>query len=214
MEPAKYPNQQEVVRMEQESKSRKRVEDYLEAIYDIQKRERRVARTTDLAKALEVRPSSVTEMLSKLNEMGYVEYTPYRGAVLTEKGERVAGRIRRYHRIFEVFFREFLGVSEEEARKLSCEIEHHVSDDVAMKVCALIASECNACEECEFLPVKLSEAEPGEYRVTVSPASLEKAGIRPGVIVRVLEGARVEVNGVVLNVGEELASLTLLEKVR
>ncbi len=195
-------------------KSRKRVEDYLEAIYDIQKRERRVARTTDLARALEVRPSSVTEMLSKLNKMGYIEYTPYRGAVLTEKGEKVAGRIRKYHRIFEVFFKEFLGVCEEEARKLSCEIEHHVSDDVAMKVCALIASECNACEECEFLPTKLSEAEPGEYRITVSPASLEKTGIKPGVVIRVVDRMKVEVNGVILNISNDLASLILLEKVR
>ncbi len=195
-------------------KSRKRVEDYLEAIYNIQKRERRVARTTDLAKALDVRPSSVTEMLLKLNEMGYVEYTPYRGAVLTEKGEIVAGKIRRYHKIFEVFFREFLGVCEEEAKKLSCEIEHHVSEDVAMKVCALIASECSACEECEFLPVRLSEAEPGEYRVTVSPASLEKAGIKPGVVLKVIDRMKVELGGNTINISDKLASLTLLEKIR
>ncbi len=188
----------------------RRVEDYLEAIYDIQKKERRVARTTDLAKKLEVRPSSVTEMLTKLSEMGYVEYTPYRGAVLTRKGEEVACRIRKYHGIFETFFKSFLGVEEEEARRLSCEIEHYVSEEVALKICALIASECEMCENCRLKLVKLSEAEPGTYRVVVSPLSL---GIRPEDVLKVVGKSKVELNGEILEISERYASLVLLERV-
>ncbi|MEM2086874.1 MAG: metal-dependent transcriptional regulator, partial [Archaeoglobaceae archaeon] len=44
-----------------------RAEEYLEAIYDLQKNGK-VAKTGDLAKILKVKPASVTEMLSKLKE--------------------------------------------------------------------------------------------------------------------------------------------------
>ncbi|RUM34129.1 MAG: metal-dependent transcriptional regulator [Archaeoglobus sp.] len=192
---------------------KKRMEDYLEAIYNIQKSERRVARTTDLARVLEVRPSSVTEMLLKLSDMGYVEYTPYRGVILTKKGEEVAVRIRRYHKIFEAFFYSFLGVDRSEAHRLSCEIEHHVSEDVALKICTLIANECNLCDVCEFKVFKLSYAEPGTYRVIVSPVSLRDIGIEPGVVLKVTGQLKIEVNGNVLSISEKYASLILLERV-
>jgi len=195
-------------------RKKERMEDYLEAIYNIQKSEGRVARTTDLAKVLEVRPSSVTEMLLKLSDMGYVEYTPYRGVILTKKGEELAVKIRKYHRIFEAFFSNFLGVDEEEARKLSCEIEHHVSEEVALKVCSLIASECDICEKCEFEIFKLSEAKPGLYRVVAAPVSLRKINIKPDTTIRVVEHLRVEVDSSVLEISEKYASLVLVERAK
>jgi len=100
-----------------------RVEEYLEAILDVQEKEKRVAKTSDIAKRLNVRPSSVTEMFTKLKEMGYVDYIPYKGVVLTEEGRKIAEKIKKYYKIFEKFFK-LLGIDEEKAKELSCEIEH------------------------------------------------------------------------------------------
>lgn len=49
--------------------------------------------TGALQDALDVAPASVTEMLSKLDDRGLVEYEKYRGATLTERGERLAARV-------------------------------------------------------------------------------------------------------------------------
>ncbi len=193
---------------------RKRVEDYLEAIYNIQSGERRLVRTTDLAKFLDVKPSTVTEMLLKLKDLGYIEYTPYRGAILTKKGTKVAEKIKKYHEIFEIFFKEYLGVSDDEAKKLSCEIEHYVSEDVAIKICALISGKCDVCETCFFKFERLSDVESGIYRVVASPKSLEKVGISPERTIEVVDKFTVKVNGEELRISEKYASLILLERIK
>jgi len=189
-----------------------RVEEYLEAIYDVQSKKMRAVKTTDLAKKLSVRPSSVTEMLSKLSNRGYIEYRPYKGAVLTKKGEEIARRIKRYHHIFEEFFSKFLGLEESKAHKLSCELEHHVNDEIARKVCEIIASSCTICESCEFSVIKLSDAKPGRYVVVVCPASAELAGIAPDRDIVVKDGGRIEVDGELIKISEKLARRIILEK--
>jgi DtxR family Mn-dependent transcriptional regulator len=190
-----------------------RIEEYLEAIYDIQTSEKRIVKTNDLAKKLNVRPSSVTEMLLKLSEKGYIEYQPYHGAVLTQKGEEVAKRIKKYHRIFETFFKDFLGIDSEEAHRLSCELEHHVTDEVAEKVCRIIASSCSICEKCDFGIVRLDVAEEGMYEVVASPASMHALGILPGKVIAVKGEGVVEVDGEELRISQKLTSKVFLERV-
>jgi DtxR family Mn-dependent transcriptional regulator len=192
-----------------------RVEEYLEAIYDIQKAEKKVVKTNDLAKKLKVKPSSVTEMLLKLSEKGYVEYQPYYGAVLTEKGEEVAKRVKRYFRIFEIFFRDFLGIDGKEAHRLSCELEHHVTDRVAGKVCEIIASEaCMICEKCEHQIIRLSKAKPGSYEIIASPVSTSSMGVLPGKVLKVRKNGSVEVAGKELKLSTKLSSKIILGKVK
>ena len=65
------------------------VEDYVKAIYTLEGGEGSVT-TTALAERLDVRPASVSGMLSKLTALGLVEHEPYRGVRLTERGTRVA----------------------------------------------------------------------------------------------------------------------------
>lgn len=190
-----------------------RVEEYLEAMLDIQKEKGRVVKTSDLAKKLNVKPSSVTEMLLKLSKRGYIEYQPYHGAVLTEKGRKVAERIKRYHRIFETFFRDFLGIDEEEAHKLSCELEHHVNDEIVQKVCKIIASECKICEKCDFKVISLVEAEPGYYEVLACPSAVKMLGIRPDVRLRVVDKGVVEVEGEEIKLSETVAEKIIVKKI-
>ena len=71
-------------------------EDYLEVIYNIIHR-KGYARTTDIAEALDVKPSSVTEMLQKLDSKGFIEYRKYEGALLTDKGYKIGEAVRGRH---------------------------------------------------------------------------------------------------------------------
>ncbi len=189
-----------------------RVEEYLEAIYDIQRSEKKVAKTGDLAKILNVKPSSVTEMLTKLKEKGYVEYQPYRGATLTKKGEELARKIKRYYTISFTFFREFLGVDEHTASKLSCELEHHLTDEAAEKICQIIAGSCPVCDECSHDIHKLSDIEYGEFEVVAAPAKVSEMGIRPGEVVRVNEG-RISVGDRVYEIDSSLADFIFVRRV-
>ncbi len=178
------------------------MEEYLEAILDVQEKERRVVRTSDVAKKLKVRPSSVTEMFLKLKDMGYVDYVPYRGVILTEKGRKIAERIRRYYRIFEKFF-EFLGIDKEKAKELSCELEHHADERVIERVCTIISGVCDICDECKFEELPLSEAKEGKYIVLIAPTSVKNL-IRAGDKIEVLENDDV----LKIRVGDETFELS------
>jgi len=189
-----------------------RIEEYLEAIYDIQITKKRVAKTGDLARILNVKPSSVTEMLTKLKERGYVEYQPYKGATLTRKGEEVAKKIKKYYTISLTFFRDFLGIDEETASKLSCELEHHLNDDAAEKICRIVAGSCQVCEECNYEILKLKDVEVGEYVVVIAPLTMAEIGVKPGKTVRVDERGII-VGNEIYKIDEELAEVIFVRKI-
>ncbi len=186
-----------------------RVEEYLETILDIQK-EGKVAKTKEIADRLNIKPSSVTEMLNKLSEMGYVDYQPYKGATLTKKGYMVAERIKRNYLILSKFFKEFLEIEDEKkAHELSCTLEHIVDDEVIEKICVLISGKCDVCESCDKEFVTLDIAEKGKYKVVAAPYQLEKIGISPDREVEVRE-SEIVVGSNVLEIDEKLKKLILL----
>jgi Mn-dependent DtxR family transcriptional regulator len=61
------------------------MEDYLEMFYRIVEKQGYV-RSADLSVAIKVKPSSVTRMLQKLHEAGFITYEKYRNIALTDKG--------------------------------------------------------------------------------------------------------------------------------
>src|SRR5690554_6551448 len=63
------------------------MEDYLEMIYRIIQ-EQGYIRPIDLSKAIQVKPSSVTRMIKKLDEAQFIVYEKYRNIALTAKGLR------------------------------------------------------------------------------------------------------------------------------
>src|SRR5580698_5901976 len=78
-------------------------EDYLERIHALIQ-DKGYARVVDIASTLEVKQASVTSMVQKLAELGYLNYEKYRGLVLTEKGRAVAIRIKKRHQTLARFF--------------------------------------------------------------------------------------------------------------
>ena len=102
-------------------------EDYLERIHELIQ-EKGYARVVDIASSLKVKQASVTSMVQKLGEMGYLNYEKYRGLILTDKGREVATKIQKRHATLSRFFSLF--ELDAETQKLDIEgIEHHLSPE-------------------------------------------------------------------------------------
>jgi DtxR family Mn-dependent transcriptional regulator len=109
-------------------------EEYVEAIYSFNEKGE-PARTNELAKRLKVAPPSVTDMLKKLSKEGFIEYEPYKGAILTGKGMALAQKVVRKHRLLERFLYDFLGLKKEKVHEEACRLEHSLSDEAAAALC-------------------------------------------------------------------------------
>ena len=100
-------------------------EDYLERIHELIQ-EKGYARVVDIASSLSVKQASVTSMVQKLGELGFLKYEKYRGLILTDKGREVARRIQNRHETLSRFFSLF-GLSAETQQQDIEGIEHHLS---------------------------------------------------------------------------------------
>ncbi len=111
-------------------------EDYLERIHELIE-QKGYARVVDIASSLGVKQASVTSMVQKLAEAGYLNYEKYRGLILTKRGLAVACKIQKRHETLSRFFSLFgLDTS---TQKTDIEgIEHHLSPDT-VKVIADLA---------------------------------------------------------------------------
>ena len=100
-------------------------EDYLERIHELIE-EKGYARVVDIASSLAVKQASVTGMVQKLSELGYLNYEKYRGLILTDKGRAVAELIQKRHETLSRFF-SLLGLDAETQLRDIEGIEHHLS---------------------------------------------------------------------------------------
>jgi Mn-dependent DtxR family transcriptional regulator len=100
-------------------------EDYLERIHELIE-EKGYARVVDIASSLKVKQASVTSMVQKLGELGYLNYEKYRGLILTAKGREVARKIHGRHETLSRFFSLF-GLDSETQRQDIEGIEHYLS---------------------------------------------------------------------------------------
>jgi len=102
-------------------------EDYLERIHELIE-QKGYARVVDIATSLKVKQASVTSMVQKLGEAGYLKYEKYRGLILTRQGRKVAREIQNRHETLSRFFSLF-GLDPETQRHDIEGIEHHLSPD-------------------------------------------------------------------------------------
>jgi len=102
------------------------MEDYLEAIYNLGN-EKRVVRVKNIAKRLEVKMPTVTNMLKVLSKEGLIDYEKYEYLELTDKGVDVGREICRRHQVFRSFLTDILKVDYKKANEEACKMEHAVS---------------------------------------------------------------------------------------
>lgn len=113
------------------------VEDYLKAIYEIE-RATGAAGTNDIAQRLKCAPASVSGMMRRLAEAGLISHEPYRGARLTEGGRRAALKTLRRHRVIEAYLNEALDYPWDRVHAEAERLEHAASDDLIDRMAAAI----------------------------------------------------------------------------
>jgi DtxR family Mn-dependent transcriptional regulator len=104
------------------------MEDYLEAIFDLNK-EKRVVRVKDIAKKMDVKMPTVSSMLKTLNERGLVHYEKYEYVEMTRNGAKVGKEMRRRHGVLHKFLTEILKVDFDVANDEACKMEHALSPE-------------------------------------------------------------------------------------
>ncbi len=207
------------------------VQDYLKSIYKLQHlNPDDSVSTTDIAKDLDVSGASVTGMIKRLDTMGMVDYSSYKGVKLTEKGEKVALEIIRFHRLIETYLKEMLGFPLDKIHDEACRLEHHISEEFIDRINQLlgeprfdphghpIPSKDGVITEYEEKP--LSEIEPGgEYYISRLSdtdkkllAYLELMNLTPNIRIKVVDKApfkgpiTISYNGSEKIIGNEVAS--------
>lgn len=112
-------------------------EDYLSEIYRLQHRKNSSVGVSEISEVLKISKPSVSAMVRTLAEMGLVEFEPYKGISLTQKGTKEARKVLRKHHILEVFYTKVLKIKRnfhQDAHK----IEHDISDEATEQIDSLL----------------------------------------------------------------------------
>jgi DtxR family Mn-dependent transcriptional regulator len=117
------------------------VEDYLKAIRELEETSggKSVA-TTELAARIGVAPPSVTGMVRRLAEQGWVDHERYRGVRLTDAGRRVADRMLWRHLVIEQYLVRVLGLAPELVHDEAERLEHAASDGLVDRMAAAVGA--------------------------------------------------------------------------
>lgn len=99
-------------------------ENYLKAIYHLESDSKKGISTNAIAKSLDTKASSVTDMVKKLSDKEVVLYKKYQGVTLTDFGKKTAANIVRKHRLWEVFLVEKLNFTWDEVHEVAEQLEH------------------------------------------------------------------------------------------
>jgi DtxR family Mn-dependent transcriptional regulator len=182
------------------------VEDYLKAIYDLE-RVGEPASTNDIADRLAISPASVSGMMRRLAEQRLITHEPYRGVRLTGAGRRAALRTLRRHRLLECYLTEVLGYEWDGVHAEAERLAHAASDELIDRMAAALG---NPTQDPHGAPIPTRDGRVEEARLrTLASAAvgervrvrrvqdedaerlryLAELGIRPGALVRILDRA-------------------------
>jgi len=112
---------------------------YLKTLYhEHEKVPGRRVRNRELAEHLDVSPASATEMVQRLAKNGYVEYQPYKGVLLTDKGLELGKTMKRRHRLAEVLLN--MMPFEGDVYETACRLEHAFNDDLEVCISLMLGN--------------------------------------------------------------------------
>jgi DtxR family Mn-dependent transcriptional regulator len=112
------------------------IEDYSKAIFALESRRGEPVSTNALAERLGITPGSVSAMLKRLDELGLIAHSPYRGVRLTEEGRRIALEVIRHHRLLESYLAEALDMPWDRVHDEAEVLEHVLSEDLEELIAA------------------------------------------------------------------------------
>ncbi len=212
-----------------------RTQAYLEAIWKLEKKTG-LARTSDLAKDLNVALGTITNTLVSLEKKGLVIRKRYRGAKLTEKGRRVALDVIRKRRLSECFMADVLKMDWSNVYKPAGRFAQYLPDEITKplektlghpQTCPHgnpIPTKCGGILEEESEP--LTELNPNESGIIVKiteekPRTLRhlaKMGLVTRALVKVekkdssKELITLKVHGIEYNLPREIASIIRVKR--
>jgi DtxR family Mn-dependent transcriptional regulator len=207
-------------------------EDYLKAIYDIE-RGGAAAATNDIAARLGIAAASVSGMIRRLADQGLISHERYKGTRLTAAGRKAALRTIRRHRVIETYLAQALGYPWDRVHEEAERLEHAASDELVDRMARAIGEPAidphgapipTREGHVDETPMRtLLEARPGQRCRVVSVADedadllryVAKLGLRPGAEVEIVERApfdgpisiRVAPAGSTVQIGSPLAAL-------
>ncbi|HHT01040.1 MAG TPA: metal-dependent transcriptional regulator [Thiomicrospira sp.] len=116
--------------------SSKALEDYLKIIYKLEDggSADKGVQTSVIAERLAISQASVSNMIKKLADQGYVSYARYYGVSLNDSGRKIALNMIRKHRILEQYLVERLNYSWDEVDEEAEVLEHAISDKLANRM--------------------------------------------------------------------------------
>ena len=97
-----------------ENKLSSNMEDYLETIYVLDKKNEAV-RVRDISALMDVKKSSVNNAVGVLSKKGFVRHEKYGYVTLTGEGRRISRAIKKRHDLLVRFLQEILGVEKDTA---------------------------------------------------------------------------------------------------
>ena len=107
-------------------------ENYLKIIHALSGKSGAEVSTSAIAESTATKAGSVTDMLKKLADKGLINYKKYQGVTLTERGDNLALKVIRKHRLWEAFLVEKLGFGWDEVHDIAEELEH-VSSEILVE---------------------------------------------------------------------------------
>ncbi len=109
-------------------------ENYLKSIYALQRDFHKNINTNLIAEKMQMKASSITDMLKKLALKQLVTYKKYQGVQLTKTGEKVALKVIRKHRLWEYFLVKKLNYNWDEVHEIAEQLEHIKSETLIDKL--------------------------------------------------------------------------------
>ncbi len=113
-------------------------ENYLKVIYHLSQSHDGGISTNAVAEMMHTKAASVTDMLKKLSNKGWIDYQKYQGVNLTVSGEKIALNTIRKHRLWETFLVNKLHFNWDEVHEIAEQLEHIESEVLINKLEAFL----------------------------------------------------------------------------
>ena len=134
--------------MKQKSK-----EDYLRTMYGLYEKldsKEEGITSVNIAKELKITRPSVSGMLKKLAENGYIKFTPYSKIFFTSKGLKEAQRVMHNHRVIEVFLKKILKFDLSKVHEEANILEHAFSEESIKRLDKFLNNPTRSPHGCEI----------------------------------------------------------------
>ena len=109
-------------------------ENYIKVIFQLESQQTGRILTNDIARKLETKASSVSDMLKRLEKKGLIYYKKYQGVSLNPEGKEIAIQLVRKHRLWETFLVKSLGFGWESVHEIAEQLEHIQSEELTERL--------------------------------------------------------------------------------